>query len=93
VSVVTKVNNNTKPIAYTSLVLPFLQYGTACWDPCRAGQINALDRVQEKVVQFTNHTKYPDWETLAQPRTITRLCALFNAYWGKTELGKLYVRG
>ena len=55
---------------------------SACWDPCR-GQINALDRVQTKTVQFTSHTKDYDWETLAQSRTIGRLCALFTAYCGE----------
>ena len=33
--------------------------------------------------QSTNHTKDPDWETLTQRRTISRLCALFKAYSGK----------
>jgi hypothetical protein len=33
-------NRNTKSLTYTSLVLPVLEYGAACWDPCREGQIN-----------------------------------------------------
>ena len=69
-------------LAYTSLVRPILEYESAYWDPCR-GQINTLDRVQKKVAQFTNHTKDSDWETLAQCRTIARLCALFIAYYGE----------
>jgi len=64
------------------LVRPIVEYGSACWDPCR-GQINALDRVQKKAAQFTNHTKDSDWETLAQRRTIARLCALFKTYSGE----------
>jgi len=44
----------------------------ACWDSC-GGQINALDGVQTKAAQFTNHTKDSDWETLAQLRTIAGL--------------------
>ena len=44
------------------------------------GQINVLDRVQQKAAQFTNHTKDSDWETLTQRRTIARLCALFKAF-------------
>jgi len=39
-----KGNRNTKSLAYTSMVYSILEYGAACWDPCR-GQINALDRV------------------------------------------------
>jgi len=66
-----------------SLVRPILEYGAACWDPCRDGQINALDRVQKKAAQFSNHTKDSDWETLAERRKIARLCALFKGYSGK----------
>ena len=75
-----KGSRNTKRLAYTSLVRPILEYGVACWYPCSEGQINALDRVQTKAAQFINHTKDSDWETLAQPRMIARLCALFKAY-------------
>jgi hypothetical protein len=60
------------------VVHPVLEYGSACWDPCR-GQINALDRVQKKAAQFTNHAKESDWETLAWRRMIAHLCALFKA--------------
>jgi len=42
-----------------------------------------LDRVQKKAAQFANHTKDIDWETLAQHRTIARLCANFMAYTGE----------
>jgi hypothetical protein len=44
---------------------------------------NASDRVQKKLVQFTNHTKGSDWETMAQGRTIARLCAPFKPYSGE----------
>jgi hypothetical protein len=70
-----------KSLAYASLIRPILEYGPACWDLCR-GQINALDRVKNKAAQFTNHTKFSDWETLAQRRTIARLYALFKGYSG-----------
>jgi hypothetical protein len=76
-----KGNRNTKSLAYTSLVRPILEYGSACWDPYK-GQINALDRVQKKAAQFTNYTKDSDWETLAERRTIARLCVLFETYCG-----------
>jgi len=36
--VLKKGNRKTKSLAYTSLVRPVLEYGYACWDPCR-GQI------------------------------------------------------
>jgi len=66
-----------------SLVRPILEYGSACWNPCREGQLNTLDRVQKKAAQFIKHTKDSDWETLAQFRTIARLCAHFKAYSGE----------
>jgi hypothetical protein len=49
-----------KSSAYKILVFPILEYGAACWDPCRDGEINALDRVQTKAAQFTRHTKDSD---------------------------------
>ena len=55
--VLKKGNRNTKCLAYTSLVCPILEYGSACWDPCREGQISAFHHVQKKAAQFTDHTK------------------------------------
>jgi len=74
---------NTKSLAYTSLVRPVLENGSASWDPCREGEINVLDRVQKKAAQFTNHTRDSAWENLAQRRTIACLCALLKAYYGE----------
>jgi hypothetical protein len=65
-----------------SLVCPILEYGAACWDPCREGQINALDQVRTKAAELTYHTKDSDWKTLAQRRKLARLCALFKMYSG-----------
>jgi len=42
-----------------------------------------LDQVQKKAAEFTNHMNDSDWETCAQHRTITHLCALFKAYSGE----------
>jgi hypothetical protein len=83
ICVLKRGNSNTKCLAYTSLVCPILEYGSACWGPCIEGQINALDQVQKKAAQFTDHTKDSDWETLAQRRTIALLCALLKASPGE----------
>ena len=74
--VLKKGKRNTKSLAYRSLVRLILEYGFACWDPYREGQINALDRVQKKTAQFANHTEDSDWETLVQRMTIAQLCLL-----------------
>jgi len=50
--VLKKGNRNTKSLVHTSLVRPILEYGVACWDPCREGQINALDLVQRKLLNL-----------------------------------------
>ena len=81
--VLKKGNRNTESLAHTSLVRPLLKYACACWDQCREGQINALDRVQKKAAQFTNQKKDSDCETLAHRRTIARLCALFKVCSGE----------
>jgi hypothetical protein len=80
VRVLKKGNRSTKCVSYRSLVRPVLEYGAACWDPCREGQIKTLDRVQKKAAQYTNRTKDL---TLAQRRMIARLCALLKPYCGE----------
>jgi hypothetical protein len=40
--IIKKGNSNTKNLAYMSLVRPILEYGAACWDPYREGQISEL---------------------------------------------------
>jgi hypothetical protein len=77
-----KGNNNTKHLAYTTLVRPILEYGAVCWDPYREGQIGALNRVQRGAAKFANNADQTSWETLAERRMVSRLCALFKAYTG-----------
>jgi hypothetical protein len=64
-------------------VRPILEYGVACWDPCREGQINALGRLQKKAADFANHTSDSVWENLAQRSKIAGICALFKSYSGE----------
>jgi hypothetical protein len=70
-------------LAYMSLVGPILEYGAACWDPYREGQISALDRVQKKAAKFAHHMNIPNWETLASRRKLSRIYALFKACSGE----------
>jgi hypothetical protein len=78
-------NTIRKHLAYMSLKRPILEYGATWWDQSTEGHINESDRVQKKAVQFTNHKKDSDWETLVQCRTIARLCALFKVYCGERD--------
>jgi hypothetical protein len=64
-------------------VRPILEYGAACWDPYREGQIYALDMVQKKAAKFAYHMSESNRETLSQRRKISRICALFKAYSGE----------
>jgi hypothetical protein len=61
-------------------VRPILEYGAACWDPYREGQIHALDMVQKKADKFAYRMSESNWETLAQRRKIARICAFFKDY-------------
>ena len=68
---------------YTILVRSILEYGAACWDPYREGQIHALDRMQKKAAKFAYHMNESNWETLLQRRKLSHICAVFKAYSGK----------
>jgi len=63
-----------------SLVRLILEYGAACWDPYREGQISGLDRVQKKAAKFAHHMNSPNWEILALRRRLSCICALFKVY-------------
>ena len=65
-----KGNSNTRSLAYMSLVRPILEYGAACWDPYREGQISVLDRVQMKAAKFAQYMYSPNWGTLASRRKL-----------------------
>ena len=66
-----------------SLVRPILEYGVACWDPYREGQLSALNRVQKKAAKFAHYTNSPNWETLAARRKLSHIWALFKVYSGE----------
>ena len=68
--VIKKGNSSTKSLAYTTLVRPILEYGAACWDPYREGQIHALDRMRKTAAEFAHLANESNWETLSQSRKI-----------------------
>jgi hypothetical protein len=46
--------SNIKILAYISLMCPILDYGAACSEPYRKGQVNVLDRVQNIAAKFAH---------------------------------------
>jgi len=66
-----------------SLVRPIPEYGVACWDSYREGQIISLGMVQKKAAKFAYNTNSSNWEALASRRKLSRICALFKAYSGE----------
>ena len=77
-----KGNNNTKRLAYNALVRTILEYGAVCSDiQRRLGK--RFKSGAKRAAKFANNINESGWETLAQPRLIARICALFKAYTGR----------
>jgi hypothetical protein len=49
---------------YWEIPGPILEYASSCWDPYREGQINALDRVQNKAANFAHQRNDSKWKNL-----------------------------
>jgi hypothetical protein len=73
--IVERGNNNTKSLAYTSLVRPMLGSIQRTSDQCFTPRT-------KKVAKFAHYTGGFVWESLAQ-RRMARLCALYKAYNGE----------
>ena len=70
-----KGNSNTKSLAYMSLVRPILEYGAACRDLYREGQITPA--------KFAHQTNSLNWDTLASHSKLSRIFAVFKPYSGE----------
>jgi hypothetical protein len=81
-----KVYSMRLNFAYSSLECPILEYGSAWWDSYSEYQISALDRVQNISAQFAQYSGGSDWESLAQRRKISSMCALYKASTGDSAL-------
>ena len=81
-----------KETAYKAIVRPLLEYSSSVWDPCQAGQINAVEMVQWKAARFclnryqkidsvSSMIQELNWSSLAEYRKASRLssfCKVFN---------------
>ncbi len=78
-----KSTANAREIAYLSLVLPIMEYGTICWDPHKNMHCKHLERIQHRAAKFTfRDKKTAGWDSLKNRRSVARLCALYKAYNG-----------
>ena len=48
----------------------------------REGQVSPLIRIKKRTAKFANTINEYVWETLAQRRLISRICAVFKAHTG-----------
>ena len=76
-----KGNSNTKSLAYMSLARPILEYGAACWDPYREGQITALDRVQKSGQICTSYEQFELGNFGVAYKVTTHMCSLQSVLW------------
>ncbi|KAJ4435325.1 hypothetical protein ANN_17935 [Periplaneta americana] len=81
--VLRKGSDKSKEIAYKSLVRPVMEYGAACWDPCRLEHIKTLEKIQKRALKCCRKNSPLKWDTLTDRRTRIRLCALFKTYRGE----------
>ena len=54
---------------YYATCLCICWYGAVCWDPCREGQVSALNRVQKRAAKFANNITESGWETFDTGKT------------------------
>ena len=85
-----KCPTHIKAVAYTSLVLPILEYASAAWDPHSQNNIKTLERIQRQAARFctNNYSREPGsvtkllqelgWETLQTRRKSKRNTTLYK---------------
>ena len=79
-----KCTNKVKSKAYTSLVLPILEYATQVWDPYQKSLIYKIEMIQRRAARcnydfhssVSSMLKDLNWSTLEERRKASRLTLL-----------------
>ena len=91
------LDDDSKGLAYCSLVRPVLEYAAAAWDPYTQKDINRIEMVQRRAARFVKHdyrrstsvTSIVDelgWSTLSNRRRASRLALFYKSYNGLSPI-------
>ena len=88
-----------KSAAYTTVVLPVLEYSSTVWDPHLSTYIHILEQIQRRAARFvhrsytertprcvTNMVQSLGWESLQHRRYLDRLSILFRIQHGLVDM-------
>ena len=92
-----KTPQATRWLAFTTYVLPQLEYATPIWNPNTAKNIKALENVNRGGARFVHNDyrqrssptalmKELNWKTLQERRHINDLCLMHKIAHGKTNI-------
>ena len=87
----------TKCLAYTSIVRPLLEYGSAVWDPYLQKEIQSIEMVQRRAARWvksdyrynssvTSMLADLQWPSLQHRRYVTRLKVFYNIVYSSSVL-------
>ena len=86
-------SQQTKDVAYKTLVRPVLEYAGAAWDPFQGNHIAGLEKIQRRAARFVTgrHSREDSvtqmmselhWRSLQERRLTSRLCMMFKTVNG-----------
>ena len=87
----------TKCLAYTSIVRPLLEYGSAVWDPYLQKNIHSIEMVQQRAARWvksdyrynssvTSMLEDLQWPSLQHRQYVTRLKLFYNIVYSSSVL-------